>query len=89
VLPSPPDIYHIDDDHVSELRPSADLLLIPQVIYEHGERWWNDIDRRILMIRPPELWRYYQRINLVAKQETLGEGTYEFDLRSIFIHISK
>jgi hypothetical protein len=63
-LQSPPDVYHIDDDHVdgryyvSELRPSADLLLIPQVIYEdeHGERWWNDIDRRIL-IRPPELWR--------------------------------
>jgi hypothetical protein len=24
------------------------LLFIPQVIYKHGEPWWNDTDRRIL-----------------------------------------
>jgi hypothetical protein len=32
-------------DYVSELRPSMGLLFIPQVIYEHREPWWNDIDR--------------------------------------------
>jgi hypothetical protein len=29
-------------DYVSELRPSTGLLFIPQMIYEHGEPWWND-----------------------------------------------
>jgi hypothetical protein len=32
-------------DYVSELRPSPGLLLIPQMVYEHGEPWWNDIDK--------------------------------------------
>jgi hypothetical protein len=31
------------------------LLFIPQEIYEHGEPWWNDIDRGKLLICPPEL----------------------------------
>jgi hypothetical protein len=22
------------------------LLFIPQMVYEHGQPWWNDIDRR-------------------------------------------
>jgi hypothetical protein len=22
-----------------------DILFIPQMIYEYGERWWEDIDR--------------------------------------------
>jgi hypothetical protein len=30
---------------VSELRPQTGLLFIPQVIYEYGQRWWNDIYR--------------------------------------------
>jgi hypothetical protein len=42
-------------DYVSGLRPPTGLLLIPQVIYERGESWWNDIDRGKLLIRPPEL----------------------------------
>jgi hypothetical protein len=29
---------------VFELRPTG-LLFILQVLYEHGEPWWNDIDR--------------------------------------------
>jgi hypothetical protein len=33
-------------DYVSELRPPTGLLSIPQVMYEHGEPRWNDIDRR-------------------------------------------
>jgi hypothetical protein len=32
-------------DYVSELPPSMGLLFIPQVIYEHGESWWNYIDK--------------------------------------------
>jgi hypothetical protein len=32
-------------DYVSELRQPTGLLFIPQVIYEHEEPWWNDIDR--------------------------------------------
>jgi hypothetical protein len=31
-------------DDISELWPPTGLLFIPQVIYEHGELWWNDID---------------------------------------------
>jgi hypothetical protein len=31
-------------DYVSELRPPTGLLFIPQIIYEYGEPWWNDID---------------------------------------------
>jgi hypothetical protein len=28
-------------DYVSELQPVADILFIPQMIYEYGERRWN------------------------------------------------
>jgi hypothetical protein len=29
-----------------ELQPPVGLLFIPQVTYEYGETWWNDIDRK-------------------------------------------
>jgi hypothetical protein len=32
-------------DYVSELRLQEGLFFVPQVIYEHGERRWNDTDR--------------------------------------------
>jgi hypothetical protein len=32
-------------DYISELLPLTDILLIPQMINEYGEWWWNDIDR--------------------------------------------
>jgi hypothetical protein len=32
--------------YVSELRPQTGLLFSPQVMYEHGKSWWNDIYRR-------------------------------------------
>jgi hypothetical protein len=41
---------------MSDLKPPTCLLFIPQVIYEHGELWWNDIDRRKLLICPQELF---------------------------------
>jgi hypothetical protein len=49
-------------DYVSELRPTG-LLFIPQVIYEHGEPWWNAIDRGNLLIRPTDLsGKYTSRV---------------------------
>jgi hypothetical protein len=39
--------------YVFELRPPPCLLFIPQVIFEHGEAWWNDVDRGKLIL-PPE-----------------------------------
>jgi hypothetical protein len=27
----------------------------PQLIYEHGKPWWNDLERGKLLIHPPEL----------------------------------
>jgi hypothetical protein len=32
-------------NYVSELLPLTDILFIPQLIYEYGERLWNNIDR--------------------------------------------
>jgi hypothetical protein len=32
-------------DYVSELLPLTDILFIPQMIHEYGERRWNDIGR--------------------------------------------
>jgi hypothetical protein len=32
-------------DYVSELRPQTDLLFVPQIIYEHGEPRYSNIDR--------------------------------------------
>jgi hypothetical protein len=42
-------------DYVSEMRSPTGILFIPQVIYEHGESWWNNIIRRKLLFCPPEL----------------------------------
>jgi hypothetical protein len=43
-------------NYVSELQLPTGQLFIPQVIYEHGELWWNDIDSERHLIRPPELY---------------------------------
>jgi hypothetical protein len=32
-------------DYVSELLSLTDILFIPEMIYENGERRWNDTDR--------------------------------------------
>jgi hypothetical protein len=32
-------------DYVCELLPPTDILFIPQMIYECGERRWNDTDK--------------------------------------------
>jgi hypothetical protein len=40
----------------------------PQTIYEHGEPWWNDIDRENLLTRPPELSGNHTSSHLVASR---------------------
>jgi hypothetical protein len=52
-------------DYVSELRPPTGLLVIPQVICEHGEPWWWWC---LLGITPDSstraLWQSYQQRHL-------------------------
>jgi hypothetical protein len=48
-------IMSMGSEYVSELRTPPGLLFISQVIYEHGEPMWNNIDSIKLLIRPPEL----------------------------------
>jgi hypothetical protein len=40
---------------VPELRPPTGLVFIPQLIHQHLEPRWNNIDRAKLRMRPPEL----------------------------------
>jgi hypothetical protein len=67
-------------DYVSELQPPTGLLFILHVLYEHGEPWWNDIDKgkfvhqSSLAILPTES---------VAKQEELAKEKMNFALRNI------
>jgi hypothetical protein len=56
-------------------------------MYEHSHG--GIIDRKKLLIRPPELSGNRSSIHLVANQEELGEGNDEFSLRSIFVNTSK
>jgi hypothetical protein len=48
-------IMLVGRDYVSELRPPTGLLFIPRVMCEHGQQLWDNIDKRKLLIRPPEL----------------------------------
>jgi len=59
-------------------------LLIPQSIDEHGEPWWNDIDRGKLLIRsaPAELSSNPTNRHLVAEQDKLAKDI-NFALRMI------
>jgi hypothetical protein len=43
------------EDLVFELQSPMGLLFILQMAYEHGEPRWNDVDRRRLLFRQPEL----------------------------------
>jgi hypothetical protein len=61
----------------------------PQVIYEHGETWWNDINRGRLLIRPPELSgnptsraAWYQTGGTGEGNDNLGLAKYFFILVS-------
>jgi hypothetical protein len=41
----------------AELRPTTGLLFILHLIYEHGERWWNDLDTGKLKISEKRMSR--------------------------------
>jgi hypothetical protein len=57
------------------------------VIYEHEELWWNYIDRG--KHSSTRAFGNPTSSHLVAKQDELGEGNYDFVLLSIFVHTSK
>jgi hypothetical protein len=64
------------------LWPPTGLLFIPQVIYEHGEPWWNGIKRGNL-INPSEFSGSPTSSHLVAKQEELTKEMINFALQNI------
>jgi hypothetical protein len=66
-------IMSMESDYVSELRSKTGIIFITQVIYGHVERWWNDTDRRKLLIRPPKLSGKPTSSHRVAKQEELAK----------------
>jgi hypothetical protein len=55
------------------------------MIYEHGEPWWNDIDRGKHLILPPELSGNPTTSHLVTNQEELAKEIMNFVLRSISV----
>jgi hypothetical protein len=65
------------------------------MIYEYGEPWWNDIDRGIFLIRPPELSGNPNSSHLVANEElekeimNLAFEVPSVMLRSDFFHAVK
>jgi hypothetical protein len=67
----------------SKLQPFTGISLIPQVIYEHGPPWWNDINKGKLLIHPPVLSDNPTRSHLVAKQEELANKMINFALQRI------
>jgi hypothetical protein len=54
-------------------------IVHPQAINEHGELWWNDIDRGRLLICSPEL-SGNPNSHLVAKQDELVKEIMNFVL---------
>jgi hypothetical protein len=70
---------HVDGARL-HLRATNGLLFIPQVIYEHGEPWWIDIDRENITTDPPELSGNSTSSHLLAKQEELVKEMMTFAL---------
>jgi hypothetical protein len=64
------------------------LLFIPQVIYKHGEQWWNDFNRGKL-ICPPAVSSNPTSSHLVTNYDELGKENDEFGLTKYFVHTSK
>jgi hypothetical protein len=42
-------------DYMSGLWPPMGLLFIPQMTEEHGEPWWNDVNKGKFLIRSPAI----------------------------------
>jgi hypothetical protein len=72
-------IFEFDDDHVDGARmclitvATRGPLFIPQVICEHGEPWWNDIDSLNFLICPPKVSGNPTSSHLVLRQGELGK----------------
>jgi hypothetical protein len=67
------------ETYESEIRPTKDLLSIPQVIYGHCEPRRNDIEREIPDSSTRDLWQSYQQSSSSKAEET-GEGNDTFGL---------
>jgi hypothetical protein len=65
--------------YVSELQPPMAILLISQMIFEHGGRWWDYIDRRKLLILQPGLSGNSISSDLEAKQDEIAKNIMNFD----------
>jgi hypothetical protein len=74
--------------YIYKLWPPMGVLFIPQVIHEHGEPWWNDINKGKLLIHWPELSGNPTSSHLVAKHEELAKEM-KLALPSIFVHTSE
>jgi hypothetical protein len=59
------------------------------VIHEHGELWWNDIDRAEFLIRPAELSGNPTKRVIWQQAGGTGEGNDEFGLAKYFVHTCK
>jgi hypothetical protein len=57
-------------------------------MYEHGEPWWNGVNKGKLPIRPPELSGNPTSSHLVAssRQEEMAKGMMNLPLPGIFVH---
>jgi hypothetical protein len=77
-------------DYVSELRSQTGLLFIPQVIYEPGEPWWNDVDRGKHLVISPDLSGSHTSTVIWYQPGETGEGNDKFDLaKCVCVHTCK
>jgi hypothetical protein len=63
-------------------------LFISQVIYEHGELWWDDTDSVKLMISLTELTGSSSSSHILLKPEEPAKEVMNLSLRNAF-HASK
>jgi hypothetical protein len=57
-------------------------MFIRQVIYEHGEPWWNDIDRDKLLIVYQSCLAIVPAESSSSKAGGTGECNYEFGFKN-------
>jgi hypothetical protein len=75
-------------DYVSEMRPPTCLFFIPRVIYQHGEPWWNDIDRGNSLLVNQSSLVFLKQSHLVENQKEVAKQM-NFAWGSIFVHTLK
>jgi hypothetical protein len=60
------------------------VLFVPQVLFERGEPWWNEVDGGKLLIRPHELSSNPASRVVWQQAGGMGEGKDEFGLVKYF-----